>query len=190
MTLPGLVAANNLFDIADREAAWTNLGRDISATVPLGSGTTTIVFDIVGADVLALNGVSSVGTRDFIFIKGLTSYVQPRITLASQNTAAAVALRNQAMPKINPTTTGNYIFQSPAIASGDSILINGIPARSIATSPFSGSTALFPLLLSELRPQANWRVSEVLASGALGSPESAIPFETNDFILFMKAGQN
>lgn len=190
MTLPGLVAANNLFDIADREAAWTNLGRDISATVPLGSGTTTIVFDIVGADVFALNGVSSVGTRDFIFIKGLTGYVQPRITLASQNTAAAVALRNQAMPKINPTTTGNYIFQSPAIASGNSILINGIPARSIATSPFSGSTALFPLLLSELHPQVNWRISEVLASGALGSPTSAIPFETNDFILFMKAGQN
>jgi len=32
MTLPGLVAANNLSDVVDRERAWDNLGLSISAT--------------------------------------------------------------------------------------------------------------------------------------------------------------
>ncbi len=190
MTLPGLVAANNLLDVADREVAWTNLGRNIRATVPSGGGTATITFSIVGADILALNGVSAVDVREFVFIKGLTGYVQPRITTAANNTTLAATLRNRAMPKASPTTTGNYIFQPPAVVSGNSMLINGTPARSIVTSPFSGSTALFPIVLSEFRPQANWRIAEILASGILSSPESAIPFETSDFVLFMKAGQN
>jgi hypothetical protein len=33
MTLPGLVAARNLADVADRERAWDNLGLNISANV-------------------------------------------------------------------------------------------------------------------------------------------------------------
>jgi hypothetical protein len=35
MTLPGLVAANNLSDVVDRERAWDNLGTDVSAEVPI-----------------------------------------------------------------------------------------------------------------------------------------------------------
>jgi hypothetical protein len=190
MSLPGLVAANNLSDVLDKSAAWTNLGRDITATVPSGSGTTTILFSITGEDIAALNGVRNTDIRDFVFIKGLTSLAQPRITTASQNTASGVALRDRAMPRISPTTSGNYVFQPPAILSGSSVRINNTPALSIATSPFSGSTALFPVVLSEFRPQADWRITESLTSGTINTPEYAIPFETNDFILFMKAGQN
>jgi hypothetical protein len=29
-----------------------------------------------------------------------------------------------------------------------------------------------------------------MPSGTIASPELAIPFETNDFVLFMKAGQS
>lgn len=190
MTLPGLVAANNLSDVIDKEAAWTNLGRDISVTVPSGGGTTTIVFDIKGSDILALNGVGAIDIRDFIFIKGLLSFVQPRISTASQNTASGTLRQSQSMTKINPITNGDYVFQSPAVLSGNSIQINGTLARSIATSPFSGSVALYPIKLKELQPQANWRITEALTSGVINNPEYAIPFETNNFILFMKAGQS
>jgi len=182
MALPGLVAAKNLADVADRERAWDNLGS--SVTTPSGSIT------VKGKDILALNGVSRASTRDFAFIKSLTSAAQPRITTAAQNTASGIALQNAAMLKASPTTAGNYFFSSGVTLSGVSTRINDTPALSIATSPFSGSTATASILLRELQPQANWRITEPMPSGTIASPEFAIPFETNDFVLFMKAGQN
>lgn len=182
MTLPGLVAANNLSDVVDRESAWDNLGNGI--ITPSG------VITIKGKDILALNGVRNTSVRDFIFIKGLLSLVQPRLTTAAQNTASGTLLRDFAMPKASPITIGNYFFSSGLTLSGISTCINGTPALSIATSPFSGSTATSRILLKELQPQTNWRITEPMVSGAIASPELAIPFETNDFVLFMKAGQN
>lgn len=147
-------------------------------------------FTIKGKDILALNGVSNASTRDFVFIKGLASLAQPRLTTAAQNTASGTVLRDAAMLKVSPTTSGNYFFSSAIALSGVSTRINNTPALSIATSPFSGSTAIAPILLEELRPQANWRITEPMPSGTIASPEFAVPFETNDFLLFMKAGQN
>jgi len=147
-------------------------------------------FTIKGKDILALNGVSRASTRDFVFIKGLASPAQPRITTAAQNTASGTALRDAAMLKASPTTSGNYFFSSSITLSGVSTRINNTPALSIATSPFSGSTATAPILLRELQPQANWRITEPMPAGAIASPDLAIPFETADFLLFMKAGQN
>jgi hypothetical protein len=147
-------------------------------------------MSIKGRDILALREVNKVSTRDFVFIKGLFSAVQPRITTASQYTASGVTLRNAAMLKIAPTTGGNYFFSNGLTLSGVSCQINGTNARSIATSPFSGSGATVPLLLAGLRPQANWRISEPMASGTVTAPETAIPIETSDFVLFIKAGQN
>lgn len=149
-----------------------------------------LTFTIKGRDILALEGVRNTSTRDFVFIKGLTSAAQPRITTAANNTASGVARRNLAMPKLAPTTSGNYFFSSGLTISGASARINGTPALSIATSPFSGSTATVSLLFRELRPQTNWRITEPMLSGTIASPELAIPFETNDFVLYMKAGQN
>jgi hypothetical protein len=37
MALPGLVAAKNLADVADRERAWDNIGLDIQADLPLNN---------------------------------------------------------------------------------------------------------------------------------------------------------
>jgi len=147
-------------------------------------------FSIKGRDILALKEVNKTSTRDFVFIKGLLSRVQPRINTASQYTASGVALRNAAMLKVAPTTIGNYFFSSGLTLSGTTVQINGTNARSIATSPFSGSTALYPLLFGGLRPQANWRITEPMTSGTVTSPESAIPIETSDFLLFIKAGQS
>lgn len=182
MTFPGLVRANNLSDVADREKAWDNISNNITNEV--------IVFTVKGRDILALDGIRNTSTRDFVFIKGLAATAQPRITVAASNTASGAASRDLAMPKLAPTTSGNYFFSSGLTLSGISTRINGTPALSIATSPFSGSTATAPLLFRELRPQANWRITESMSSGTIATPELAIPFETNDFVLYMKAGQN
>ena len=147
-------------------------------------------FSIKGRDILALKEVNKTSTRDFIFIKGLFSRAQPRLTTASQYPSSGVALRDAAMPKFAPVTTGNYLFSSGLTLSGATVQINGTNAQSIATSPFTGSGATVPLLFAGLRPQANWRISETMASGVVASPESAIPIETSDFLLFMKAGQS
>jgi hypothetical protein len=147
-------------------------------------------FSIKGRDILALKEVNKTSTRDFIFTKGLLSKAQPRLTTASQYTSSGVALRDAAMPKFAPVTRGNYFFSSGLTLSGATVQINGTNALSIATSPFSSSTATVPLLFAGLRPQTNWRISEAMASGVVVSPESAIPIATGDFLLFMKAGQS
>jgi hypothetical protein len=147
-------------------------------------------FSIKGRDILALKEVNKTSTRDFIFTKGLLSRAQPRLTTASQYTSSGVALRDAAMPKFAPVTRGNYFFSSGLTLSGTTVQINGTNALSIATSPFSSSTATVPLLFAGLRPQASWRISETMASGVVASPESAIPIATGDFLLFMKAGQS
>ena len=147
-------------------------------------------FSIKGRDILALKEVNKTSTRDFIFTKGLLSRAQPRITTASQYTSSGVALRDAAMLKFAPVTRGNYFFSSGLTLSGATVQINGTNAQSIATSPFTGSGATVPLLFAGLRPQTNWRISETMASGVVASPESAIPIETGDFLLFMKAGQS
>jgi hypothetical protein len=148
------------------------------------------VFTVKGKDIFALNGVSRTSTRDFVFIKGLSSPAQPRLTTAAQQVASGTVFQSAAMLKVSPTTSGNYLFSSGLTLSGVSTRINSTPALSIATSPFSGSTATVSILLRELQPQANWRITEPMPSGTLASPEFAIPFETSDFVLFMKAGQN
>jgi hypothetical protein len=147
-------------------------------------------FAIKGKDILALNQISNVPTQNFVFLRGLASKVQPRITTASQYTASGVVLRDLAMLKIAPTTSGNYFFSSGLTLSGNTCQVNGTNVLSIATSPFSGSGATTPLLLGGFNPQANWRITEPMASGTVSSPQSAIPIETGDFLLFMKAGQS
>ena len=147
-------------------------------------------FTITGGDVLALGEVRNTSTRDFVRIQGLTSTAQPRITAANTSTLAVVDLSNNGLLKLSPTSSGNYSFASGLTLSGVSLRINGTNALSIGTSPFSGSTATVPLLLSNLRPQANWRITEPMTSGTIDSPSLAIPFEADDFVLFMKAGQS
>jgi len=147
-------------------------------------------FSIKGKDIAALKEVNKASTRDFVFIKGLTSRAQPRITTASQYTSSGVALRNVAMLRNAPTTSGNYFFSSGLTLSGITCKINGTNALSIATSPFSSSSATVPLLFAGLQPQANWRFTEPMVSGTVASPEKAIPIENDDFLLFIKAGQN
>jgi hypothetical protein len=168
-------------------AAITNISSVQIGALPSSYSTNATTL---GKDIAALNGVRNVSTRDFVFIKGLISAVQPRLSTAAQQVASGTVFQDAAMLKASPTTIGNYFFSSGITLSGVSTRINGTPALSIATSPFSGSTATASILLRELQPQVNWRITEPMPSGTIASPEFAIPFETNDFVLFMKAGQN
>ena len=161
-----------------------------SASGSPSSATYPYTFTITGKDTLALNAARNASTRNFIFIKGLLSAAQPRLIAAAATTLSGLTLATNTLPKLSPTSSGNYLFASGITLSGVTTRINGTNALSIATSPFSGSTATAPLLFRELRPQANWRFTEPMTSGTIASPEFAIPFETNDFVLFMKAGQN
>jgi hypothetical protein len=161
-----------------------------SASGSPSSTTYPYTFTIKGKDTLALNSASNASTRDFVFIKGLSTSAQSRLTTIAQQVASGTVFQDAAMLKASPTTSGNYFFSSGITLSGVSTRINGTPALSIATSPFSGSTATASILLRELQPQTNWRITEPMPSGTIASPEFAIPFETNDFVLFMKAGQN
>jgi hypothetical protein len=150
----------------------------------------SINLSIKGKDIAALNNVRQASVKDFVFIKGLTSAAQPRLNAALSNTTAIAALNTNSLLLNAPTSSGNYFFSAGLTLSAVSTRINGINAQSISTSPFSGSAATVPILLSSLRPQANWRITEPMTSGTITSPSIAIPFETDDFVLFMKAGQN
>lgn len=68
----------------------------------------TLTLTVKGKDILALNGVSRVSTRDFVLIKGLTSPAQPRITTAAQNAASGITLRDAALLRNAPSSEGDY----------------------------------------------------------------------------------
>jgi hypothetical protein len=185
MTLPGLVAASNLSDVVDREAAWNNLGASLTATI---SGAPSGIV-IEAGDILALVGARQASTADFVRIKGLTALVQPRLTTAALNAASGTALRDDALVKASPTSQGDYALSRGAL-DALSLRVNGLQVASISGSPFSGDTATVPLLISSFAAPANLRVSDAMASGSLASPERAIPIEAGQFIFYAKAGQS
>ena len=148
-----------------------------------------MIVTIKGKDIFALNQVRNVSVRNFVFIRGLSSEAQPRLTTAAQNTTAAVALAGSKLLKTSPTSIGNY-FVSSGNLSASSLKINGIAAASLSSSPFSGSSALFPLVFTTMELSSNFRLVPLFASGTVASPTIGVPIETSDLYLYAKAGQN
>ena len=185
MALPGLVAANNLGDAADREAVWGNLGASVTATV---SGVNVFIV-IEGNDILELTGARIASVADFVRIKDLTTTAQPRLTTAAANAGSGTVLRDNALVKVSPSSEGDF-FITRGTLDGQSLRVNGLGIASISGSPFSGSTASCPLSISSFAAPTNLRLNNAMTSGTLAFPEKAIPIETNDFILYAKAGQS
>lgn len=184
MALPGLISANNLSDVASIEATWDNLGNGVQYTI---TGVTTIT--IKGKDIFALSNVRNTSVRDFVLIKGLTALVQPRLTTAVDTASATVVVEENSLLKASPISSGVFLINRGALtASG--LRVNGTPLASLSSSPFSGSTALFPIVLSSLKLTSALRWTPAMTSGILSSPDKAIPIETNEFILFAKVGPN
>jgi len=159
--------------------ATTNAAASALATVPLS---------IQGDDILELIGARLAATSDFVRIKGLTTLAQPRLTTAAANTASGAALRDNALLKASPSSEGDY-FLSRGTLDGQSLRVNGLNIASLSGSPFSGSTASCPLLISSFAAPTNLRIDNAMASGTLAFPERAIPIETDQFIFYAKAGQ-
>jgi hypothetical protein len=182
MAFLGLVAEDNLADVVSQETAWDNLGNGVTTI----SGSITIK----GKDILALVGVRDASTRDFVFIKNLASPAQPRLTAAANTTISVTTLRDFAMPKTAPETEGNYLFSSSFTLNAQSPQIYGTPALSIATSPFSGSIATTNISIGNYQVQSTFRLNQAMPTGSLSTPEYMIPFESDDFIFYMRAGRN
>jgi hypothetical protein len=153
------------------------------------STTFTIPFTIKGKDILALNSVSNTSTRDFVFIKGLSAPAQPRLTTTAQQVASGTALRDLALLRNAPSSEGDY-FVPRGVFDGGTLKINGIQAASLSSSPFSGSTALFPISIRTMELSSNFRLATAFPSGTIASPERAIPIETTSLVLYAKAGQS
>jgi hypothetical protein len=146
-------------------------------------------FTIKGKDILALNGCSNASTRDFVFIKGLSTSAQSRITIAAQNAASGTVLRDAALLRNAPSSVGDY-YASRGVFDGGTLKINGIQAASLSSSAFSGSTALFPISIRTMELSSNFRLATTFPSGTIASPERALPVETTSLILYAKAGQS
>jgi hypothetical protein len=148
-----------------------------------------LTLAVTGRDILALEAVRNVSTRDFVFIKSLSSPAQPRLTSAAASAASAASLRDNALLRASPVSTGDYTI-SGFFLDAASLRINNVSVASIATTPFSGSTATTSLLISSFLAPANFRFTQAMTSGTVLTGDRAIPIEGNDLILYAKAGQN
>ena len=161
----------------------------IATTNAPASALATVSLSIKGDDILELTGARLAATSDFVRVKGLTTLAQPRLTTAAANVASGAALRDNALLKASPSSEGDY-FLSRGTLDGQSLRVNGLNIASLSGSPFSGSTASCPLLISSFAAPTNLRINNAMASGTLAFPERAIPIETDQFIFYAKAGQS
>jgi hypothetical protein len=145
-------------------------------------------FTIKGKDILALIGVRNVSTRDFVFIKNLASPAQPRITTASNTASSGVTIQANSLLKASPSSVGNYQVQRGGIVA-NALQINGNKAASLSISPFTGTSADCELIVDSLNLNAI-RFTESMPSGAIASADKAIKIESDDLILYTKAGQS
>lgn len=175
-----------------RLALWTTALPPIALRTLSASGiggALTTYQSISGKDIAALNEVYKTSTRDFVFLRGLTSAIQPRITTASQNTTSGVSFSNTRLLDVSPSSIGNFFIASGSL-NAQNLRVNGITVGSLSSIPFSGSTALFPLTISTMEMSSNFRFVPLFTSGVVSSPTIGVPVETSDFILYGKAGQS
>jgi hypothetical protein len=161
----------------------------IATTTAPASALATVPLSIKGDDILELTGARIASVADFVRIKGLATPAQPRLTTAAANAGSGIALRDNALVKAFPSSEGDF-FITRGTLDGQSLRVNGLGIASISGSPFSGSTASCPLSISSFAAPTNLRLSNAMTSGTLAFPEKAIPIETDDFILYAKAGQS
>jgi hypothetical protein len=157
-------------------------GAPVTASSPIS-------FRLSAGDILALNGASRASAVDFIRTRGLTSAAQPRISAAAAAASSGTVLQDNALLKASPVSEGNYALSRGAL-DGGSLQVNGVGVASISGSPFSGSTATAPLLISSLGMPQELRLQDAMPSGTITAPERAIPVESDSLVLYAKAGRS
>jgi hypothetical protein len=98
-------------------------------------------------------------------------------------------LQDNALLKASPVSEGNYALSRGAL-DGGSLQVNGVGVASISGSPFSGSAATAPLLISSLGMPQELRIEDAMPSGTIAAPERAIPVESDSLVLYAKAGRS
>jgi hypothetical protein len=157
-------------------------GAPVTASSPIS-------FRLSAGDILALNGANRASAVDFIRTRGLTSAAQPRISAAAAAASSGTVLQDNALLKASPVSEGNYALSRGAL-DGGGLQVNGVGVASISGSPFSGSTATAPLLISSLGMPQELRLQDAMPSGTIAAPERAIPVESDSLVLYAKAGRS
>lgn len=183
MPQTGLEAAENLRDLTNTTTAWNNLG----ASVTYASGVSTVTLQIVAGDMYAASGAACVPRQDLLLLRNLSDRVQPRMTTISGVVASGLGLRDKALPKLNPTSSG-FFGITEGVLSGTALRINGVAVTSLSTTPFTGTTAISPIKLDTIRLSTNVRWAQPVVSGTLASGVKAIPVQYGGFIMYLKAG--
>lgn len=182
MSLPGLVRANNLSDVASSEATWDNLGNGVSYTI----GDVTSTVTIKGRDIHALQGISALDIKDLIYLGGLTSAVQSRLTAIAASTASVAVLRDNSLLKASPTSSGNYSVVGAL--SFTTLQVNGVAVGSLASAPFSGTSSTALIQADSVAIGSAFKLNSAASAGTLSSPRIAIPVEQDGIYLYLKAG--
>jgi hypothetical protein len=178
----GLIAANNLSDVASVDKTWDNLGNNVTFTV---SGT-LYAINLTGEDIIQISGAHLADKEDFYQLRGLTSPAQPRINNASFLVASGTAFNSSRLRKNDPVSSGRYVL-NPGTLSGVAVQTNGVSIGSIGGSPFNASGAISPIALGHVQLTSDTRVVDVFSSGVLASGIKGIPLEYSNLILYIRA---
>jgi hypothetical protein len=123
MALPGLVAAQNLVDVADRERAWDNLGLNIS--YPLEAfepEAISYINAVAAADGQPLEHLVAIAINNFIFgckIDGIWSAIKASCILAGARTlSGALVPLVGAAPTNLGFVSGDYDRKTGILQSG------------------------------------------------------------------------
>lgn len=149
MTLPGLVAAQNLADVADRERAWDNLGLNIEYPVETGGFEyETIVYlaKVENADGQPLEQAVKIAINNFIAgckIDGIWNAIKASCILAGARTLAGalVPLVGTAPTNFN-FVSGDYNRKTGLVGNGSTKYLNS-NRTATATSPTDYHQAVY-----------------------------------------------
>ena len=129
MTLPGLVRANNLSDVTDREKVWDNLGNNITTgniAIPAPSFSVNFAANQSFVDEVSGNNLftfSRASTGTFIGSNGLVQTAASGVPRFDHNVATGENLGLLAEPERTnltvPSNTRTAIFPSSGVSVND-----------------------------------------------------------------------
>jgi hypothetical protein len=131
MTFPGLVKANNLSDIGDKEKAWDNLGRNISVTLFATYDPDTIIYlqNMLNIDQQLPEPEVIQAIDNFVVgckMDGIWTAIKSCCILAGARTLAAalVPLVGAAPTNVGPFASGDYNRKTGLVSNGSTKSLN------------------------------------------------------------------
>jgi hypothetical protein len=132
MALPGLVAAKNLADVADKERTWDNLGLNISANflLPnLDADASAYLQAVMQADGVGLEPAVQLAVNNFIVgckTDGTWPAIKASCILAGARTltGALVPLVGTAPTNVGPFVSGDYNRETGLVGNGSTKYLN------------------------------------------------------------------